>query len=80
MILEDYVLKLLIELNYCLLEKDGGKTHRLLEKDGGKNDSWHIRCFLNQQYLYLIPPTAVARLLQYSDSRVEHKDGFSSHK
>ena len=37
MILEDYVLKLLIEHNYCLLENNRGKTHRFLEKDGGKN-------------------------------------------
>ena len=35
---------------------------------------------MNQQNLYLIPPTIVAWLLQYSGSRVEHKDGFSSHK
>ena len=27
-IVEDYVLKLLIENNYCLLEKDGGKKHQ----------------------------------------------------
>ena len=26
------------------------------------------------------PPTAIALLLQYSGSRVEHRDGFSSHK
>ena len=31
---------------------------------------------MNQQNLYLFPPTAVAWLLQYSGS----KDGFSSHK
>ena len=35
---------------------------------------------MNQQNLYLFPPTVVALLLQYSGSRVEHKDGFSSHK
>ena len=34
----------------------------------------------NQQNLYLIPPTSVAWLLQYSGSRVEHRDGFSSRK
>ena len=28
----------------------------------------------------LIPPTVVAMLLQYSGSRFEHRDGFSSHK
>ena len=33
----------------------------------------------NQQNLYpRIPTTDVAKLLQYSDSRVEHGDGFSS--
>ena len=32
---------------------------------------------MNQQNLYLIPPTAVAFLLQYSGSRIVHKDGFS---
>ena len=32
------------------------------------------------KFINLIPPTAVALLLQYSGSRVEHMDGFSSHK
>ena len=32
------------------------------------------------KFLNLIPPTAVAWLLQYSGYRVEHRDGFSSHK
>ena len=32
----------------------------------------------NQQNLYLIPPTGVVKLLQYSGSRVELRDGFSS--
>ena len=33
----------------------------------------------NQQNLYpRIPTTDVAKLLQYSGSRVEHEDGFSS--
>ena len=33
----------------------------------------------NQQNLYhRIPNTNVAKLLQYSESRVEHGDGFSS--
>ena len=35
---------------------------------------------LNQKNLYLIPPTTVALLLQYSGSRVVHRDGFSSYK
>ena len=32
----------------------------------------------NKQYLYPRIPTAIAKLLQYSGSRVEFKDGFSS--
>ena len=32
------------------------------------------------EFINLIPPTVVAWLLQYSGSRVEHRDGFSSHK
>ena len=28
----------------------------------------------------LFPPTAVAMILQYSGSKVEHRDKFSSHK
>ena len=35
---------------------------------------------LNEQNLYLIPPTVVALLLQYSGSRIIHRDGFSSCK
>ena len=35
----------------------------------------------NQQYLYpKFPPTAVVKLLQYSGSRVELRDGFSLYK
>ena len=32
------------------------------------------------KFINLIPLTSVALLLQYSGSKVEHKDGFSSHK
>ena len=32
------------------------------------------------KFIKLIPLIVVAWLLQYSGSRVEHKDGFSSHK
>ena len=32
------------------------------------------------KFIILIPPTAVAKLLQYSGSRVEHGDEFSSYK
>ena len=34
----------------------------------------------NQQYLYPRIPTTVAKLLRYRSSRVELRDGFSSHK
>ena len=30
--------------------------------------------------IYILNPTAVAKLLQYSGSRVEHRDEFSSYK
>ena len=44
-------------------------------------DSCHSRVIRNQQYLYpKFPPTAVVKLLQYSGSRVELRDGFSSYK
>ena len=44
-------------------------------------DSCHIRVIQNQQYLYSkFPPTAVVKLLQYSGSRVELRDGFSSYE
>ena len=46
-----------------------------------KGDSCHSRVIRNQQYLYpKFPPTAVVKLLQYSGSRVKHRDGFSSYK
>ena len=32
------------------------------------------------KFINLIPPTAVAWLLQYSGSRVEHRNGFSFSK
>ena len=42
-------------------------------------DSCHSRCTgINK--IYILNPTVVAKLLQYSGSRVEHRDGFSSHK
>ena len=42
-----------------------------------KYDSLCRKGILNQQNLYLIPPTVVALLLQYSGSRIIHRDGFS---
>ena len=45
------------------------------------NDSCHSRVIQNQQNLYpKFPPIAIVKLLQYSGSRVEHRDGFSSYK
>ena len=41
-------------------------------------DSCHSRVIRNQQNLYPRVLTAVAELLQYSSSRVELRDGFSS--
>ena len=41
-------------------------------------DSCHSRVIRNQQNLYPRVPTDVAELLQYSGSRVELRDGFSS--
>ena len=32
------------------------------------------------KFINIIPPIAIAWLLQYSGSRVEHMDGFSSRK
>ena len=32
------------------------------------------------KFINLIPPIAATWLLQYSGFRVEHRDGFSSHK
>ena len=44
-------------------------------------DSCHSRgAGINYIYKPKFPPTAVAKLLQYSGSRIEDKDGFSSHK
>ena len=42
--------------------------------------SWHGGWSGNQKNLYLFLPIVVAWLLKCSGSRVEHKDGFSSHK
>ena len=40
--------------------------------------SCHSRVIRNQQYLYpKFPPTVVVKLLQYSGSRVKHRDGLS---
>ena len=44
-------------------------------------DSCHSRVIRNQQYLYpKFPPNVVVKVLQYSRSRVELRDGFSSYK
>ena len=46
---------------------------------GVSADSRHSRC-IGINKIYILNPTAVAELLQYSGSRVEHGDGFSSYK
>ena len=43
------------------------------------SDSCHSRC-IEINKIYILNPTAVAKLLQYSGSKVEHRDGFSSYK
>ena len=43
------------------------------------SDSCHSRS-IGINKIYILNPTAVAKLLQYSGSRVEHRDGFSSYK
>ena len=42
-------------------------------------DSCHSSC-IGINTICILNSTAVAKLLQYSGSRVEHKDGFSSYK
>ena len=44
-------------------------------------DSCHSRgAEINKIYKAKFPPTAVAKLLQYSGSRIEQRDGFSSYQ
>ena len=44
-------------------------------------DSCHGRgAGINNIYKPKFPPTAIAKLLQYSGSRIEHRDGFSSYQ
>ena len=43
------------------------------------HDSCHSRC-IGINKIYILNPTAVEKLLRYSCSRVEHRDGFSSYK
>ena len=45
----------------------------------GATDSCQSRC-IGINKIFILNPTAVEELLQYSGSRVEHRDGFSSHK
>ena len=42
-------------------------------------DSCHGRC-IGINKIYILNPTTVVKLLQYSGSRVEQRDGFSSYK
>ena len=54
---------------------------KLHDVENFPTDSCHSRVIRNQQYLYpKFPPIAVVKLLQYSGSRVEHRDEFSSYK
>ena len=39
----------------------------------------HSRC-IGINKIYILNPTSLAKLLQYSGYRVEHRDGFSSYK
>ena len=43
-------------------------------------DSSAVGCPESTKFINLTPSTVVAWLLQYSGSRVENKDGFSSHQ
>ena len=43
-------------------------------------DSCHRRYAEPTKFMTKFPPTVVVKLLQYSGSRVEHRDGFSSYK
>ena len=59
--------------------------HNLVIREGWirtlvqRPDSCHSRC-IGINKIYILNPTSVAKLLQYSSSRVEHRDEFSSYK
>ena len=58
--------------SFALRHHPRQRSHLIRVPVGGPSES---TIFIN-----LTPPTVVAMLLQYSGSRVEHNDGFSSHK
>ena len=62
---------MLLMLSFALRHHPRQWCH-LIRVHGGGSES--------TKFINLITPTAVAWLLQYSGSRVEHKDEFSSHK
>ena len=43
-------------------------------------DSWHEGYLKSTKFINLIPSISIALLLQYSGSRIIHRDGFSSCK
>ena len=62
-----------------LNKKIDGLESSLNQRIDNLHGSCHSRVIRNQQYLYpKFPPTAVVKLQQYSGSRVERRDGFSS--
>ena len=63
-----------------MVEATGGTVGEWTTKAAGAGDLCASRWFGINKIYNLIPPTAVSWLLQYSGSRVEHRDGFSSHK
>ena len=88
-ILVDCILEAQLEDPYLMtmrkkVEK-GEQSDFAIRDDGalviGSSDSCHSRVIRSQQNLYpKFPPTIVVKLLQYSGSRVELRDGFSSYK
>ena len=56
-------------------------TFHGMENENPYTDSCHSRgAGINNIYKPKFPPTAVAKLLQYSGSRIEHRDEFSSYQ
>ena len=62
---------MLLMLSFALRHHPWQRRHLIHVHGGGLKST---------KFINLIPPTVVAWLLQYSGSRVEHRDGFSSHK
>ena len=64
------------------VEKQLGKVIKIVRSDRGGEYLIHVPVGGPESIILinLTPPTAVAMPLQYSGSRVEHMDEFSSHK